>query len=633
MTDYVYWTLPMPVVASVGDSISVADIFENSFGGTPAEAKFFYSAYWGPGDLAIRDFDFWDPSKAQLDRFSYNGTDQGSGFVNQRSAYMENAGDVTLTMGNVIGPSTFLMIPTAYNASGVVTQFTEYHVMTIEPDLMLKSAGKMAPKASDIVSQAYKFSEKYGSPVNSNDCHFIALAVAASAGATMPAFGNTQNVEDPSQNIESGFWRIAYRGSDPDPVSNWQTLLKPGDIVRMGWTGGGFHTATILKISKDKKAITVYDNTDDGNIGIHDVQFDTITRPESITVYRLTTDNYYLEGGSYLGESIPGTIFNDKIFGEGGDDTLFGMKGNDWLDGGLGADTMAGGVGNDTYYVDNAADIIVEAKGEGKDKVLTSVSYALGAYAEIETFVTTSSTSKKSINLTGNGFAQSITGNAGNNKIDGKGGADTMSGLGGNDTYYVDNASDKIVEAKGKGTDKVIASVSYKLSSAAEVEGLSTSSASSTKKINLTGNDFSQSITGNAGANTLKGMGGNDTLSGGLGNDTLVGGLGNDTFVFDTKLGSKNIDTISDFHTVKGDDDRIHLDDSIFTKLKVGTLSDKYFLASKAGIAKDKYDYIVYDTDSGKLFYDADGSGKGKAIEFAVLDDHPKLTASDFFIV
>ncbi len=42
-------------------------------------------------------------------------------------------------------------------------------------------------------------------------------------GATFTAGGNTQNVVDPSQNIEHGFWRIAYRGSDPKPVDNWQT--------------------------------------------------------------------------------------------------------------------------------------------------------------------------------------------------------------------------------------------------------------------------------------------------------------------------------------------------------------------------------------------------------------------------
>ena len=44
---------------------------------------------------------------------------------------------------------------------------------------------------------------------------------------------------------------------------------------------------------------------------------------------------------------------------------LLGGAGNDTLNGGAGADTMAGGAGNDTYFVDNAADVVNEAAGQG----------------------------------------------------------------------------------------------------------------------------------------------------------------------------------------------------------------------------------------------------------------------------
>ena len=39
----------------------------------------------------------------------------------------------------------------------------------------------------------------------------------------------------------------------------------------------------------------------------------------------------------------------------------YGYGGNDDLDGGTGGDTMFGGDGNDVYYIDNAADLVVES--------------------------------------------------------------------------------------------------------------------------------------------------------------------------------------------------------------------------------------------------------------------------------
>ena len=43
----------------------------------------------------------------------------------------------------------------------------------------------------------------------------------------------------------------------------------------------------------------------------------------------------------------------------------------------------------------------------------------------------------------------------------------------------------------------------------------------------------------------------------------------------------------------------------------------------------------VNDTTTGALYYDADGSGGGAAIKFAILglDTHPSITYKDFFIV
>ena len=55
-----------------------------------------------------------------------------------------------------------------------------------------------------------------------------------------------------------------------------------------------------------------------------------------------------------------------------------------------------------------------------------------------------------------------------------------------------------------------------------EVEILSVSQLSDTAAINLTGNEFGQTINGNAGNNVIDGKGGNDTMSGLGGSDTFV---------------------------------------------------------------------------------------------------------------
>lgn len=110
--------------------------------------------------------------------------------------------------------------------------------------------------------------------------------------------------------------------------------------------------------------------------------------------------------------------------------TIIGGGGTDRLDGLAGADTLIGLGGNDTYVVDNVGDLVVEASGQGTDRVLAQVSYTLADNVE-----TLQLTTGKAINGTGNALANTLIGNGAANTLDGRGGADILTGGAGNDTF------------------------------------------------------------------------------------------------------------------------------------------------------------------------------------------------------
>ena len=223
--------------------------------------------------------------------------------------------------------------------------------------------------------------------------------------------------------------------------------------------------------------------------------------------------------------------------------------------------------------------------------------------------------------LAGGGGDDLIVGDGGTDTLNGGSGQDTLNGGDDSDTYYVDHAADRIMEtSSGGAADRVYAAVSHTLAS--YVEQLYASGSGS---INLTGNSLANTLSGNSGANKI---------NGGAGKDVLKGGAGKDTFIFRTKPSSSNVDKILDF-SVKYD--TIQLDNAIFKKLgsgselKPGKLN-KNFVAFGAK-AKDKNDYLVYDKSKGYLYYDADGSGSGKAMLIATLSKSLKMTYADFYVI
>jgi Ca2+-binding RTX toxin-like protein len=259
----------------------------------------------------------------------------------------------------------------------------------------------------------------------------------------------------------------------------------------------------------------------------------------------------------------------------------------------------------------------------------------------------------------GSGGNDTLVGGTGNDTMDGGVGTDSLIGGAGNDTYKVEVSGDKVVEAASQGSDTVQSSASsYTLSANVEKLILTGTAAKGTGNAlpnTLTGNNAANSLTGNNGNDTLTGSGGNDSLiggggadsldggagadllRGGTGNDILTGGGGADKFRFDSALTS-NIDKITDFSAV---DDTIQLDNAIFTVLTAtGTLTAGKFVEEASAIAHDGNDYILYDTTTGKLYYDADGNGIGAKVQFATLWDSPtthptasEISASDFSVI
>ena len=367
----------------------------------------------------------------------------------------------------------------------------------------------------------------------------------------------------------------------------------------------------------------------------------------------------------------------ENAAGGSGNDEITGNAVSNTLNGGGGADTMIGGAGNDTYYVDSVGDRVHEtttvggtANAGGTDTIISAVSFNLAASTGVSFVENLMLRGTAAINgwgnslhnwLSGNSAKNTLSGGGGNDRLNGGAGADTMIGGAGNDTYYVDSVGDRVHEtttvggtANAGGTDTIISAVSFNLAAYTGVSFVESLTLSGTSAINGTGNSLANTLTGNSASNVLRGANGNDVLigangadalygdanndllRGGPGNDILYGGPGNDYFRFDAALSTstvKNIDQIKDFNPIQ---DAIQLENSIFTKFgasTTGTINSAFFRANTTGLAQDGNDYIIYETDTGKLFYDSNGSSAGGSVQIALLGANLAMTSADYVLI
>ena len=215
--------------------------------------------------------------------------------------------------------------------------------------------------------------------------------------------------------------------------------------------------------------------------------------------------------------------------------------------------------------------------------------------------------------LKGHGGNDDIKGGGGNDDLAGAEGADSLDGGKGNDILDGGLGDDDV--KGGQGNDD--------LKGAEGADSLDGGNGND----NLSGGVGDDDLTGGSGKDKLKGGSGDDTLVGDDGNDVLTGGSGVDTFVLNSLSG---FDKIKDF---KAGTDVIQLDHTVFTALTVGALAADSFVSGDNATAADSNDYLLFDTHSGVLSYDADGNGAEAAVEIAVLGGKAHLASTDFLVI
>ncbi|MDP3480562.1 MAG: calcium-binding protein [Desulfoprunum sp.] len=359
-----------------------------------------------------------------------------------------------------------------------------------------------------------------------------------------------------------------------------------------------------------------------GGAGSDWAYYDTATAGLRVNLGIITAQNTVHAGLDTLVsiENILGSNHNDGIVGNGANNVLIGSDGNDIIVGGGGNDALYGGNGNDVLRGDAGNDVI--SGGAGNDwafynTATAGLSINLGIITAQNTVSAGSDTLVSIENILGSNYNDVLIGNGENNIFTGGNGNDVLNGGAGNDFASYNTAA---------------AGVSVNLSITSFQNTVSSGSDKLVSIENLKGSNYNDVLIGDALSNVLLGIGGSDVLFGGAGNDLLVGGTGSDTFAFNTTLNAAtNRDYIYDFNAAA---DTIRLDRTIFAKLTtLGTLAAGLFRSSATGVATEVDDYILYNTSSGALLYDADASGAGVAVQFATLTTKPTITNADFMVV
>jgi Ca2+-binding RTX toxin-like protein len=339
-------------------------------------------------------------------------------------------------------------------------------------------------------------------------------------------------------------------------------------------------------------------------------------------------------------DTVIGNGGDDKLEGGDGDDVLDGGDGHDLLDGGRGKHQLTGGTGSDTIRYRASSDAVAGETidgGSGTDRLEISLfetnatfdlsSVAMSSVEILNTDVSTLLLTAEQLD----GFTELMVPTA---TITTPGTVDLRGAAAWVRVYNLDPAGNSltfdalnvVTVNGGDGNDTV--------SSGGREDWLTGNGGNDVLKGNagndrLAGNSGADRLEGGDGSDSVQGGAGADRLIGGAGADLLRGGFGGDRFHFNAPLSSgSNVDRIADFNVAA---DQIELENSVFTALSGSSLSSSAFYVGSQ--AHDSSDRIIYNSESGALYYDANGNAAGSSVQFATLAAQLALTASDFMIV
>ena len=349
---------------------------------------------------------------------------------------------------------------------------------------------------------------------------------------------------------------------------------------------------------------------------------DASTATAGVTVNLALQTEAFAITGSGFADTISGGTGADRIIAGAGDDTIVGVVGADTIDGGVGTDTIRlAATSAGLNALNNAALINVEAINASAAAAGVTVSLA----NQTEGFI-----------FTGSAFADTFTGGSGNDTILGVVGADNINGGAGTDTIRLTATSTALNALSNAALTNVEA-----IDASTATAGVTVNLTNQSENFIFTGSAFADnlrggagvdSMAGGAGVDTINGGAGNDTINGGLGRDILTGGTGSDIFRFDTAIaGGANVDQITDYNVAA---DSMQLSRAIFTGLATTGGGQLAASAFSLNAARGNGAQIVYNTNTGALFYDSNGGRAGGETQFATLTNPTgTINNQEFFIV